>query len=308
MVAQGRPVGGTGDPPHFGLFLPQVRLGYRDIEAQVRLAESLGFHSVWFIDHLAAPAGPEYDTLEGWTVASALATRTSRIRLGHLVLAASFRHPAVLAKMAATLDVVSDGRLELGLGWGSMETELAAFGFGQESARTRATRLVDTLEILERMFSGVEFSYEGHHHRLEGAIGRPVPVQERIPVHIGGAGRRYTLPIAARFGDWWNCPSYAVDDLAQLLPLAGSARVSVQHPVGLAATRSEVRGVGAEAERRFGPWGGLIVGTPREVSEALLAEQEMGVEMFIIQFSDFGSERTLRLFCREVVPAVRAAA
>src|SRR5690349_23605769 len=79
-------------------------------------AEAVGFDSVWLMDHLAAPAAPEWDTLEGWTLAAGLATRTSRIRLGHLVTCDPFRHPAVLAKMAATLDVLSDGRLELGLG------------------------------------------------------------------------------------------------------------------------------------------------------------------------------------------------
>ncbi len=282
-------------------------MDFREIEAKVRLAESLGFHSVWFIDHLAAPAGPEHDTLEGWTLASALATRTSRIRLGHLVLAAPFRHPALLAKMAATLDVISEGRLELGLGWGSMREELGTFGFPNEPARQRATRLVDALEILKRMFTGEPFDYHGHHYRLDGAIGRPVPVGGRVPIHIGGAGRRYTLPIAKRYADWWNCPSYAVDELAELRPLAGSARTSVQHPVGIAATRKGKPDVAAEAERRFGSWGGLIVGTPPEVAEALVAETRIGAEMFIIQFSDFGSERTLRLFCREVMPAVRAA-
>ena len=297
--------GREGSAPHFGVYLPQLRMDFSTIEERVFMAESLGFDSVWFMDHMAAPAMPEADTLEAWTVVSALARRTSRIRLGHLTLANSFRHPALLAKMAASLDVITEGRLDLGLGWGSVEAEFRSFGFPVEPAKVRATRLAETLEILERMFRGERFSFRGRFHVLEDAVGRPVPVQRKIPIHIGGGGRRFTLPLAARYADWWNCPSYAVDDLAELIPLAGNARVSVQHPIGLASNKAVKDTVKAEAERRFGAWGGLITGTPQEVADALAREVELGVELFILQFWDFGSAKSLRLFAREVVPALR---
>ncbi len=119
----------------FGLFLPQLRMSFATILERTLAAEAAGFDSVWLMDHLAAPALPETDTLEGWTLASALAVRTSSIRIGHLVTCDPFRHPAVLAKMAATVDVLSDGRLELGLGWGSVERELETFGFGNACRR-----------------------------------------------------------------------------------------------------------------------------------------------------------------------------
>jgi alkanesulfonate monooxygenase SsuD/methylene tetrahydromethanopterin reductase-like flavin-dependent oxidoreductase (luciferase family) len=288
-----------------GLYLPQLRMEFSTIEERVFMAESLGFDSVWFMDHLAAPALPEADTLEAWTTAAALARRTSRIRLGHLTLANAFRHPALLAKMAVTLDVVSEGRLDLGLGWGSVEEELRRYSYPVESNKARATRLAETLEILERMFRGERFSFRGRFHELEDAIGRPVPVQPKIPIHIGGGGRRYTLPLAARYADWWNCPSYAVDDLEELMPLAGNARVSVQHPIGLATNKATREAVHEEAERRFGAWGGLITGTPQEVADALSREAALGVELFILQFWDFGTAKTLRLFAREVAPALR---
>ena len=290
-----------------GLYLPQVRMDYGTIEERVLMAENLGFHSVWFMDHLAAPALPEADTLEAWTVAAALARRTSRIRLGHLTLCTSFRHPALLAKMAATLDVISEGRLELGLGWGSVEEELRTFGFPDEPPKVRATRLVESLEVLDRMFTGEPFSFKGRFHQLHNAIGRPVPVQQpRIPIHIGGGGKRFTLPIAAHYAEWWNCPSYAVARLEELLPLARPARVSVQHVVALASSRAVRDEVIEAAERRFGGWGGLVAGTPSEVAEALNREVDLGVEMFICQFSDFASPKSLRLFAREVLPALRA--
>lgn len=296
------------DTPRFGLFVPQLRQTIGQIEETVRAAESLGFHSVWFMDHLAAPAAPEHDTLEGWTVASALARRTERIHLGHLVLADPFRHPALLAKMAATLDVISDGRLELGLGWGSVPDELRRFGFGVEPARQRALRLAETIEILRLMFTGQPFDFEGRFFQLHEAIGRPTPVAGSIPIHIGGVGRRFTLPLVRRYADWWNCPSYGVADLAELAPLAGPARISVQHPIGLATKRTAVEEVQELATRRFGSWGGLVTGTAREVVEALLADVALGAELFILQFHDFNALPTLKHFAREVVPAVQAAA
>ena len=288
----------------FGVFLPQLRMSFATIEAKVRSAEELGYHSVWLMDHLAAPAAPQHDTLEGWTLAAALAARTSSVRLGHLVTANPLRHPAVLAKMAATVDVVSGGRLELGLGWGSLEDELVTYGIGIASRPTRAAQLGEAIEVIELMFTGEPFDYAGRHFRLKGAVGRPRPLAGRVPVHIGGAGRRLTLPLVARHADWWNCPSYAVDQLEELRPLAGKARVSVQHPVGLApstAARAEVEQL---TTKRFGAWGGIVTGTPDDVASALARERPAGVELFILQFHDFATPDTLARFAREVIPAL----
>jgi len=279
-------------------------MSFATIEAKVRSAEELGYHSVWLMDHLAAPAAPQHDTLEGWTLAAALAARTSSVRLGHLVTANPLRHPAVLAKMAATVDVVSGGRLELGLGWGSLEDELVTYGIGIASRPTRAAQLGEAIEVIELMFTGEPFDYAGRHFRLKGAVGRPRPLAGRVPVHIGGAGRRLTLPLVARHADWWNCPSYAVDQLEELRPLAGKARVSVQHPVGLApstAARAEVEQL---TTKRFGAWGGIVTGTPDDVAAALARERRAGVELFILQFHDFATPDTLARFAREVIPAL----
>lgn len=109
--------------PTFGVFLPQIRFSYEDMVRPTKEAEDFGFDSVWYMDHLIAEGKPEWDVMEAWTLASALATQTSRVRIGHLVLCNGFRHPAVLAKMACTLHVISGGRLDLGLGWGSVPRE-----------------------------------------------------------------------------------------------------------------------------------------------------------------------------------------
>ena len=159
--------------PWFGIYLPQLRMSFDRILERTLAAEAAGFDSVWLMDHFTAPAAPEVDTFEGWTVATALAARTSTIRIGHLVLCDPFRHPALLAKMAATLDVISGGRLELGIGWGSVPAELETYGFGPEPPAVRAAKLRETLEILELMFGGEPFDYDGAHYQLRRAIGRP---------------------------------------------------------------------------------------------------------------------------------------
>jgi alkanesulfonate monooxygenase SsuD/methylene tetrahydromethanopterin reductase-like flavin-dependent oxidoreductase (luciferase family) len=219
-----------------------------------------------------------------------------------------FRHPAVLAKMAVTLDVLSGGRLELGLGWGSVDAELRMFGIDAGPAAERGARLRETLEILRRMFAGEPFDYSGVHYELAGAIGRPVPLQHRVPVHIGGAGPKLTMPLVREFADWWNCPSYAAGRLAEVRELAGEARVSVQHPVGLAVSEADRDEVSALTQRRFGSWGGVVTGTADEVAGALVADVDLGARGFVLQFHDFGATATLERFMAEVAPAVRAAA
>jgi alkanesulfonate monooxygenase SsuD/methylene tetrahydromethanopterin reductase-like flavin-dependent oxidoreductase (luciferase family) len=280
-------------------------MSFTTILERTLAAEAAGFDSVWLMDHLAAPAAPEHDTFEGWTLASALAVRTSRIRIGHLVTCDPFRHPAVLAKMAATVDVLSEGRLELGLGWGSVERELETYGIGAGPPKQRAARMRETIEVLDLMFAGEPFDHDGT-VVLRGAIGRPRPVQlPRPPLHIGGAGPKLTMPMVRDHADWWNCPTYAVDRLAELRPLAGDARVSVQHPIGLAKDATDQETIQL-AQRRFGGWGGLITGTSAEVADALAAEAASGVEGFVIQLTDFGAPETIAQFMDEVAPVVRS--
>ena len=289
--------------PWYGLFLPQLRMTFPTILERTLAAEAAGFDSVWLMDHLTAPMAPEVDTFEGWTTAAALAARTSTIRIGHLVTCDPFRHPALLAKMATTVDSISDGRLELGIGWGSVPDELVAYGMGAAPAAERAARLRESLEVIDLMFLGERFDYRGVHHTLTGAIGRPVPVQTpHPPIHIGGAGRRLTMPIVRDHADWWNCPSYAIDRLDELRPLAGTARISTQHPVALARTDAERADVVATGERRFGGWGGLVSGTSPEVADTLAAEVASGVEGFVLQFTDFGRPETVEHFMATVAP------
>ncbi|MGZ6909335.1 MAG: LLM class flavin-dependent oxidoreductase [Acidimicrobiia bacterium] len=291
--------------PWFGLFLPQMRMSFATVLERTLAAEAAGFDSVWLMDHLAPPAATDQDTFEGWTLAAALAARTSRIRIGHLVTCDPFRHPAVLAKMAATVDAIAEGRLELGLGWGSVADELTAFGLGAAAPAARAARLGESLDVLRLMFRGEPFDFTGRHFTLRGAIGRPTPVQQpHPPIHIGGAGPKLTMPLVRRHADWWNCPSYAIDRLPELLPLAGTARVSTQHPVALARSEGDRTEVVAVGERRFGTWGGLLAGTAPEIADALATGVAAGVEGFVVQLSDFGRPETIEHFMAAVAPHV----
>jgi alkanesulfonate monooxygenase SsuD/methylene tetrahydromethanopterin reductase-like flavin-dependent oxidoreductase (luciferase family) len=291
--------------PRFGVYFPQLNASPTDLERRVLAAEEHGFDSAWFLDHLSAPGMPAADCYEGWTVATFLAARTSRIRLGHLVLCDAFRPAPLLAKMAATLDVLSGGRLELGLGWGSVPEELQAWGFGDLAPAERARRLVETLTVLRLLWSGEPVSYRGEQVQLDGAICRPRPVDGQIPIHIGGAGPKLTMPIVAEHADWWNCPSYAMDRWQELRPLAGPrVRVSAQRPVALVPSAARREEVAAVAQRRFHAWGGLVVADPDELAARLVAEREQGVDMWVLQFSDFAQPETLELFMREVAPAL----
>jgi alkanesulfonate monooxygenase SsuD/methylene tetrahydromethanopterin reductase-like flavin-dependent oxidoreductase (luciferase family) len=294
-----------GDP-WFGIYLPQLRMPFERILERALAAEAAGFDSIWLMDHFVAPRAPEVDVLEGFTVATALAAHTSTIRIGHLVLCDPFRHPVLLAKMAASLDVISGGRLDLGIGWGSVPDELETFGFGPEPPPVRAAKLRESLEILDLMFSGEPFDYDGTHYTLRRAIGRPVPVQPDVPIHIGGGGPRLTMPLVERFADWWNCPGYALDRIDELRPLAGDARISTQHPIGLAADVASRDEVTAQVHKRFGTWGGVIAGTADEVADTLAAEAARGVDGFVLQFSDFGTPETAQRFMADVAPLVRA--
>jgi alkanesulfonate monooxygenase SsuD/methylene tetrahydromethanopterin reductase-like flavin-dependent oxidoreductase (luciferase family) len=292
----------------FGVFVPQFKSDFAWMRERAVVAEEAGFDSFWVMDHLLVPGAPPCDNLESWTLLTALAGATSRIRLGHLVGCGPFRHPVLLAKMAATLDQVSGGRLELGLGWGSAEDELEALGFGPVTRRERSQALGETLEILRLMFAGDPFDYAGRHFQLSGAYGLPRPVQDPVPIHIGGGGRTLTMPLVAEHADWWNCVGNARGRLEELAELRGDARISAQYPVGLAHSRAAVDDVAATTERRMPEygWGRALVGTPDMLAEQLAAERERGVELFVLRFHDFGDAATLKLFGKEVVPALQS--
>jgi len=176
------------------------------------------FDAGWTFDHFyplaGEPAGP---CLEGWTITTALAALTSRLRFGLMVLGNTYRHPAVLANMAAALDHVSDGRLELGIGAGWHEGEHEAYGIRLPPLRERFDRLDEALEVIHLLLTTDVADFDGRHYRLREARCDPKPVQSpRPPIVIGGRGERRTLGAAARWADQWNFPGGDVEEFTRL--------------------------------------------------------------------------------------------
>ncbi|HEX7094539.1 MAG TPA: LLM class flavin-dependent oxidoreductase, partial [Acidimicrobiales bacterium] len=178
----------------FSLFIPQMRMSFDTIIERVRAAEAAGFDGVALMDHLAPPGLPGADMYDGFVTAAALAMSTERLRICHLVACASFRHPAVLTRMAVSLDHLSGGRFDLGIGWGSVPDELDRFDVHPEPPSVRSRRLAETLDIFERLCTGEPVDHDGEFWHLRNAQQRPVPVNGRIPVLIGGGGPKLTMP------------------------------------------------------------------------------------------------------------------
>lgn len=191
----------------FGLVLPQMGAGWEDVDRFARRAEEAGFDSLWAVDHLIGFPTPQDGILEAWTIMAAVAATTSRIDIGAQVLCQSFRSPGVLAKMATTLDLVSDGRLRFLIGAGWFEPEYRAFGLPFPSAGERFGQLEDTVHICRKMFDADAgtVTHDGVHHTVAGATNIPAP-RRRIPIGIGAVGDRM-LDLVARAGDEWNVPA-----------------------------------------------------------------------------------------------------
>jgi alkanesulfonate monooxygenase SsuD/methylene tetrahydromethanopterin reductase-like flavin-dependent oxidoreductase (luciferase family)/ribosomal protein S18 acetylase RimI-like enzyme len=308
-----------------GVYLPQVGFRWDELRDRVRLCDREGIHSVWFMDHLYPPGMPAVPSFEAWTTATALAACTERVRLGHLVLANGFRHPALLAKMAVTLDHASGGRLDLGLGSGSYPPEYRQFGLEFPSDRIRAERLDEALQVLKVLFTDDAPTFAGRHYRLDAAPSLPRPVQTpHPPIHVGGAGERRTLPLVARHADGWSCPTYALADLPRKLAVLhaacarigrdpASVRVTEEAVLALVSRADEVEEARALALRRFpGPgWGveaGGYCGTPDTIARRIEERARLGVRGFVFFLHDRAASETVKLLAREILPVVRAIA
>jgi alkanesulfonate monooxygenase SsuD/methylene tetrahydromethanopterin reductase-like flavin-dependent oxidoreductase (luciferase family) len=304
----------------FGIYVPQLGFDYAQIRERADACDALGFHSVWFFDHLYGPELPDLPSFEGWTLATAVLAQTTRLRVGHLVLSATFRHPALLAKMATTLDVISGGRLELGLGSGSYPPEHERAGMQWGTIAERTELLAETLEIVTRSFADELVTTDGPRFPLRDFPVRPRAVQQpRPPIHIGGAGERRTLPLVARYADVWNCPTYALGELeVKRAALArecaaigrdpSSVRLSLEAVLVLAADEHALADAQARAERRFPGtgWGldaGGFIGTPDTVIARIRERVEQGFTFFVFFTHDRAAPETLELFAREVMPA-----
>lgn len=303
----------------FGVMLRQKKIEYSEIRETARLCDELGYHSVWLYDHVLGMGAIEMDIYEAWTLMAALAEATENIRIGTMVLCNSFRPPALLAKMGATLDVISGGRLELALRAGWFEPEYRAYGYPYPSARTRIEQLAESVKIIRAMWTEEKPSFQGKHYRIEEAYCNPKPVQKpHPPIMIGGAGGKYLLRVVAELADEWNCPANHAEAYdGKLEILKGHCRdvgrdikeirISQQTVCVLAKDEEELAEKLPKAQRRYGFFGNIesfgIVGTPKRCIEKIKENEEKGITKYSIFFSDIMNPDTLRLFAEEVMSA-----
>jgi alkanesulfonate monooxygenase SsuD/methylene tetrahydromethanopterin reductase-like flavin-dependent oxidoreductase (luciferase family) len=286
--------------PEFSLFLPQMRFTIDALVERALAAEAAGFVGMAGMDHLAPPLALDQPMYEAMTTATWLAARTETLVHGHLVMCDAFRHPAVLARQAVTLDHASGGRFELGLGWGSVTEEFSTYGVTPMEAGARLRRLEETLTIVRALWSGETFDYHGEFFQLEAASQRPTPL-DRIPILIGGSGPR-TMKLVAEYADWWNLLITKIHELDKLRPQAGNARVSTQQMVAFVPSEGERAKVEDLVARRFPGFGeGLVIGDGRELTDYYAAMHARGVERFYVWFADFAPAQTLAAFGAEVI-------
>jgi len=266
------------------LFVPQSRQSIDGLVVRAQAAEAAGFDGIAFLDHLETPMAPASPIWEAMTVATWVAARTERLKVGHLVLCDAFRHPAVLAKQAVTLAEASGGRFELGLGSGSMPDELAKFGVGAAT-----TALGETLVALEQYWSA-----DGEHAQV------PTPSRP-IPIVLGGVGPRM-LGLVRRHADWWNLPANAVDRLSELVQSVGSAKVSVQQMVGFVRKDDDAEAVIDKAQQRWGVLGaGLVCGDARTLKAHFDTLESLGVQRFYVWFADSAPPDSIAEFGESVI-------
>jgi len=193
-------------PIRFGIQTGQQFASWDEIVRIWQRAEALGYDTAWTYDHFVAVMMDPFDPcLEAWSCLAALAVQTRRIRIGALVTGNTYRHPAILAKIATTVDLISGGRLEFGIGAGWYEPEHLMFGLPFGSARERCERLDEALSVMRALWGEAQPSFAGRHYQLSAAIAEPKPVQRpHPPITIAGAGEKRMLPIVARHADAWS--------------------------------------------------------------------------------------------------------
>jgi F420-dependent oxidoreductase-like protein len=195
---------------------------WRRTVAVAQQADRLGFDSIWLFDHFhTVPVPTDEITFESFTSLSALAAQTSRARLGHIVICTAFRNPALTAKMISTMDSISGGRMELGIGAGWKEDEWEAYGYGFPETRERLARLSDDLEVITRMLAGDKHdhaAFEGTYSHVRDAINVPKPIQRpRVPIMVGGNGPNVTWRLAARHADELNLDGMSPGEVGEAL-------------------------------------------------------------------------------------------
>jgi F420-dependent oxidoreductase-like protein len=308
----------------FGVFLPfyafQTKTPteyFEQLKTIVLKCERLGYDSVWLDDHLMNNNWP---ILEPWITLSALSSLTNKIRLGTMVTCNAHRNPALLAKTAATLDVLSNGRLEFGVGAGCQEAEHLAFGYGFPKASVRIEGLGEALEVITRLWTQEKANYKGKHYTLKEAVCIPKPLQKpHPPITVGGGGEKLTMKIIAKYADRFDWGSLSsVEDYKRKLELLQEQCKVIGRNFGeierscwpggqvlIVKNQRELKEMISLRKPSSLPMDefrkGNLFGTPKECRKQLQVYVDLGVTYFMLYFADLPSTDSLELYSEGVV-------
>lgn len=295
-------------------------LAFEQMKNQVIEDEELGYDSVWLMDHLIWQGEHDQFNAQGavfecWTTLSALAAITRRIRLGQMVLCNSYRPPQLLAKMAATLDNISQGRLTVGIGAGWHEQEYVAYGYDFEKPAVRIAKLRESIIILKKMFIEDKPSYEGHYYRIKDAICEPKPVQKpHPPIWVGGSGENLTLRVVAELADGHNIVFKAPEECSRTIELLEKhCSIVGRHCneirkswLGQAVVdtdennlRRKIANLVPKNSSKDEFMKSQIVGTPDQCVKRIEEFADAGVQTFILLFRKYPEDRFL--FAEKVI-------
>lgn len=317
----------TQKPIRFGLQVAQQQTTIEELQEVWQEAERLGFDTLWTNDHLLPSVGPANKiNLEAWTLLAAMATQTSKVRIGTMVSSNTFRHPSLLAKMATTVDHLSDGRLILGLGFGWFEREHKAFGVPFPKIRERSARLEEALGLITALWrADPTASFRGKYYNLADAPFEPKPIQQpHPPILIGGIGEKRTLPLVAKYANMWNIPMLTPQEIrakSQVLELlcrkierdCDRIERSILTPVYIRTDPAEVktlldriagrRGISIEEARKM-----ILAGTPAEIRQQIQTYIDVGVTHFIVNLRRPGlyDRDAVRIFATEVMSTLKS--
>jgi len=303
----------------FGVQVLQAMPDYATLREVVLECERLGFDSVWVYDHLQFTYGP---TLECWTVLAALAEATHSIHIGPLVTCNAFRYPPLLAKMAATVDMISKGRLNFGIGAGWHESEAAAYGISFPRKSVRIRMLDEALQIIKRLWTQDEVTFSGKYYQLDRAVSLPKPVQKpHPPILVGGEGEKM-LRIIAKHANAWNTgftsPVGFTEVIARLekacretgrdrseLENNFQSRIIIAEKDENALKRAEEWREEREGAVDDPDWKFAVKGSPETCGKILQTYADVGVTHFTLLFADATTLKPLQLFANDVMPMFR---
>jgi F420-dependent oxidoreductase-like protein len=322
----------------FGAFVPQgwrldlvgipVEQHWAAMRGVAQAIESAGYESLWVYDHFHTVPKPSQEaTHEAWTLMAALAAATDRVRLGQMCTCVAYRPPSYLAKVAATIDVISGGRLEMGIGAGWYQHEYQGYGYEFLPPAGRIAQLAEAVEIMRLMWTEDEVHYQGKHYRLEGAICRPKPLQKpHIPLWVAGGGEQLTLRVAARHASYTNfgatpeefahksavleahCRQVGTDygaivRSANIAAVCRPTEAEVEDAMGAIRDRY-LRVLPEEQAQNTLKWYRAMAGTPEQLVERLRPWAEAGAAYTIVYFPNAAYDSgEIELFAREVMPA-----